>query len=122
MLERDRAPHSRPGAIPVEVQAEVLRLGQENPAWSGERIRRELAAQGGVGMPAQSTIDAIRRRARIVSPGAGLIAGAPNDVWSLRVGPVTVSAGLNHRGFVLRDEASGFVLTAEVGAKRGVAM
>ena len=60
--DRSRRPHHSPGITPPEVEAAVLALRQENPAWGGRKLHHALARQGMVQPPAPSTITAILRR------------------------------------------------------------
>lgn len=119
LLERDRAPRSHPRRTAPEIEALVAELGAEQPEWTSGRLREALAERGVEPLPALTTIDAIRRRADGDDPARRGDRPAPNDVWQLHVGPVTVSAGLNHRAYVLRDRATGFVLAAEIVPERG---
>ncbi len=119
LLERDRAPRSHPRRTPPEVEALVVELLARHPDWNSARLREELTARGIDPVPALTTIDAILRRAEGDDPAHREGRAAPNDVWQLMIGPVTVSAGLNHRAYILRDRATGFVLAAEVVPERG---
>ncbi len=118
LLERDRVPRSHPQRTAPEIERRVGELLVEYPEWTNGRVRRELESEGVDPAPAITTIEAMRRR---MAQGEGGVRAAPNDAWVLEMGPVTVSGGLNHRAYVLRDRATGFVLAADVLADRGEA-
>ena len=61
--DHSRRPHGSPGITPAAVEAAVLALRLENPAWGGRKLHHALARQGVVEpLPAPSTITAILRR------------------------------------------------------------
>src|SRR3954465_1842989 len=66
--DRSRRPHTSPGITPPAVEAAVLALRQENPAWGGRKLHHALARQGMVQPPAPSTITAILRRHDLLPP------------------------------------------------------
>lgn len=119
LLERDRVPRSHPRRTPPEIEALVAELASRHPEWSVARLRAELEIRELEPVPAPTTLEAILRRRAGHDPSSGSRRAAPNDVWEMWIGPVTVSAGLNHRAYVLRDRATGFVLAADVKAERG---
>ena len=115
LLERDRKPHSHPRRTAPEIEKLVGDWLAKYPQWTNGRLRRELMREEVDPLPAITTIEAIRRRlTKSDTEGSA----APNDGWGLAIGPVTVSGGLNHRAYVLRDRATGFVLAAEVVPER----
>lgn len=124
LLEKDRVPRSHPRRTAGEIEAVVGEIHALHPAWKGGSIRTALRERGIEPLPAVTTIDAICRRldeARAAGGANLTMKGrpAPNDVWELSLGPVSPSAGINHRAVVLRDVATDFVLGAEVVAERG---
>jgi len=116
LLERDRKPRSHPHRTAPEIEKLVGDWLAKYPNWTNGRLCRELAQHEVDPLPAITTIEAIRRR---VTNSAADGHAAPNDGWVLAIGPVTVSGGLNHRAYVLRDRATDFVLAAEVVPERG---
>jgi len=85
-----RAPRSSPTRTPVEVEAKVLEVREEHPAWGGRKIRRRLIDLGNVEVPAPATItDILHRYNKIVpaEPHAGgfvsFEADKPNDMWQM---------------------------------------
>jgi hypothetical protein len=120
LMERDRSPRSHPDRTAAEVEQLVTDWAVTQPDWTLGRMRRELAQRGVNPVPAWTTLQAIQRR--MGGPDradAAAERAAPNDTWTVRAGPTTVSGGLNHRAFVIEDEATRFVLVAEVIAERG---
>jgi transposase InsO family protein len=115
--DRSRRPHHSPGITPAAVEAAVVALRQENPAWGGRKLHHALARQGVVQPPAPSTITAILRRHELLPPQPPPRAfvrfahAAPNDLWQLDF--------MGHRGLdqgrvhplTLLDDHSRFALT-----------
>src|SRR5262245_51361628 len=50
--DRSRRPHHSPGRTPAAVEAAVVALRQENPAWGGRKLHHALAREGMVPPPA----------------------------------------------------------------------
>jgi transposase InsO family protein len=120
--ERSRRPRTSPDRTAEELEARVLAVRAEHPAWGGRKIRRVLENQGVAGTPAASTITAILRRAgKLDGPGAGERRAwtrfeheAPNDLWQMDFkGHVPLEAGRCHPLTVL-DDHSRYAL--EIGA------
>jgi transposase InsO family protein len=118
LADRSRRPASSPGRSPGPVEAEVLRLRDENPAWGGRKLRRRLIDMGR-DAPAASTITAmLRRRGRLAdapapAPFVRFEADAPNRLWQMDFkGHFAVAAGRCHPLTVL-DDHSRFALAVE---------
>ena len=62
LVERPRRPHRSPRRTPPSVEAAVLRLRDEHPAWGGRKLRARLRRLGHIAVPSASTITAILRR------------------------------------------------------------
>jgi transposase InsO family protein len=108
LADRSRRPHRSPGITPPAVEAAVVALRREHPAWGGRKLHHALARQGMVEpIPAPSTITAILRRHGLLPPDPVPRAvmrfahPASNDLWQLdfmghrplargRVHPLTV--------------------------------
>jgi len=95
LRDRSRAPHRHPNQTPVEVEAAILRVRKAHPTWGSKKIlavlERDWVADE---LPARSTVDAVLKRAGVVSPrrcrarrqasGPPVVqALGPNDVWSI---------------------------------------
>jgi transposase InsO family protein len=83
-----RRPHESPGRVADVLEAAVLRVRDEHPAWGARKILHFLA-RGGWTMPAASTVHAIlARHDRITTPGPQPAKGrfelpAPNLIWQM---------------------------------------
>jgi transposase InsO family protein len=118
---RARRPASSPGRTEPQLEARVLAVRAEHPAWGGRKIRRVLQDQG-LAAPAASTITGILRRAgRLDGPGAGEARDwtrfehpQPNDLWQMDFkGHFALEAGRCHPLTIL-DDHSRYAL--EIGA------
>ena len=87
LADRSRRPSTSPGLCPAEVEAAVLRLRDEHPAWGGRKLRARLIADGTAGVPAASTVTAIlRRHGRLDHahrPFVRFECEAPNQLWQM---------------------------------------
>lgn len=117
--DRPRRPSASPGRTPGAVEAEVLRLRDEHPAWGGRKLRARLIALGRGGVPAASTITAILRRGGRLAPGPAPAAAvrfehdAPNRLWQMDFkGHFATARGRCHPLTVL-DDHSRFALGLE---------
>ena len=114
LADRSRRPSTSPGTCPGEVEAAVLRLRDEHPAWGGRKLRACLIADGTTGVPAASTITAILRRHGRLDPAAAtdhrpfvrFEHAAPNQLWQMDFkGHFTTDAGRCHPLTVLDDHS-----------------
>jgi transposase InsO family protein len=85
-----RAPRSSPTRTSDIVEAKVLEVREEHPAWGGRKIRRRLLDLGNVDVPAPATITDILHRHNKIAPGepqaGGFVsfeADNPNDMWQM---------------------------------------
>ncbi|MDO9471433.1 MAG: IS481 family transposase, partial [Caulobacter sp.] len=122
LADRPRRPLSSPGRTTGEVEALVLAVRRDHPAWGGRKIRKVLEVDGLADPPSASTITAILRR-------HGLLDGAraglprdfirfehpqPNDLWQMDFkGHIGMEEGRCHPLTVL-DDHSRYAL--EIGA------
>ncbi len=95
LADVSRAPKTHPNQSPPAVEAAVLRIRKAHPTWGSKKILATLDRERpGEGWPARSTIDAILKRAGVVTPRGRrrrrqpaarplVEAVAPNDVWSM---------------------------------------
>jgi len=122
LADRSRRPLSSPGRTADAVEALVLAVRREHPAWGGRKIHRVLEVDGLADPPSASTITQILRR-------HGLLEGAragrprdfvrfehpePNDLWQMDFkGHIGLAEGRCHPLTVL-DDHSRYAL--EIGA------
>ena len=69
LLDRSRRPQFSPVQTPAEVQAAVVDLRREHPAWGGRKISRRLQDLGQVTV-APSTVSSILHRHGLIAPQA----------------------------------------------------
>jgi transposase InsO family protein len=90
LLERSRRPLDSPGRSSAELEAQVLAVRVEHPAWGGRKIAKVLE-RSGVAPPSASTITEILRRHGALTGAAAGGARAfvrfehpePNDLWQM---------------------------------------
>ena len=104
LADRSHRPLTMPRHTSPEVEAQVLALRAEHPAWGGRKLRARLLALGVASVPAASTITDILHRADAVPPRtAGPATGRdwqrfehpyPNALWQMDFkGHVPLAAG-----------------------------
>jgi transposase InsO family protein len=117
---RSRRPLTSPERTPGEVEAAVLAVRAEHPAWGGRKIAAVLRRRG-LAAPSPSTITQILRRHGVelgVFGGgeAGFIRfehPAPNDLWQMDFkGHVAMRSGRLHPLTVLDDHSRFCVVLA----------
>jgi transposase InsO family protein len=120
--ERSRRPHASPKQTSAEIEARVLAVRADHPAWGGRKIRKVLERTGLAQPPSPSTITQIlRRHGQLDGPGAGALRSwtrfehaAPNDLWQMDFkGHFALGEGRCHPLTVL-DDHSRYAL--EIGA------
>jgi transposase InsO family protein len=89
LADRCRRPHSSPSRTEAAIEARILAVRDEHPAWGARKIARCLERDG-IACPAHSTVhEILRRHGRIVPPVGGPVAGqrfekpAPNLLWQM---------------------------------------
>src|SRR5262245_36443197 len=88
LLDRSRRPLSSPSQTAAEVEAAVLAVRQENPAWGGRKIAASLERRG-LSAPSPSTVTEILKRngQPMVAPGRKTWKrfehGEPNALWQM---------------------------------------
>ena len=87
--DRSRRPHASPGRSPAAVEAAVLAVRDQHPAWGARKIHAVLSGKLS-GLPCASTIHAVlHRHDRIVPPPGGARATGrferqePNELWQM---------------------------------------
>jgi transposase InsO family protein len=121
LSDRSRRPGASPSRTPAAIEAAVLAVRHDHPAWGGRKIRRVLEVDGSAA-PAASTITAILRRAGCLDgPRSGeprtharFEHPAPNDLWQMDFkGHFALASGRCHPLTVI-DDHSRYAL--EIGA------
>jgi len=90
LADQSRRPHTSPGRSEAAIEAAVLVVRDEHPAWGARKIASCLAREG-VEAPAVSTVHAILRRHGRIVPPAGTPGQpyrrfemeAPNQLWQM---------------------------------------
>lgn len=113
LAERSRRPLGSPRSSSAEVEAKIVKLRQQHPAWGARKLQHRLKVLG-VAVPAVSTVHAILVRQGCIVAGAS--AGhqpwqrfehaAPNDLWQMDFkGHVAMRQGRCHPLTVLDDHS-----------------
>jgi transposase InsO family protein len=90
LRDRSRCPHSSPGRTPPAVEAQVIALRAQHPAWGGRKIAHVLARDAGVTI-ASTTVNWVLKRHGLISAAASEAAtpwhrfehAAPNSLWQV---------------------------------------
>lgn len=113
LSDRSRRPQTTPRRCAAHVEAEVVKLRAQHPAWGARKLARRLEVLGHA-MPAVSTVHAVLRRHDLISPAASQAArpwqrfehAAPNDLWQMDFkGHVPMLRGRCHPLTVLDDHS-----------------
>lgn len=91
LQDRSRRPRSSPGQTPAQIEAAVVALRQQHPAWGGRKLRRVLEREGLHGVPATSTITGILHRHGLIDEAESRKHTAftrferaePNELWQM---------------------------------------
>jgi transposase InsO family protein len=114
LADRHRRPANSPARCGASVEAEVLRLRGEHPAWGGRKLRASLLAGGARDLPSASTITAILRRNGQLAAAPAAAVGkwirfeqdAPNRLWQMDFkGHFAIAGGRCHPLTVLDDHS-----------------
>lgn len=70
LADRPRRPLNSPERTSEDLEALVVALRREHPAWGGRKISRRLSDLGHVGAPAPSTVTSILHRHGLIDPEA----------------------------------------------------
>lgn len=89
MTDRSRAPHTVPGRIPADVEAEIVRMRRLYPALGAVKLRRIMQNAGNINLPCARTFNNIFARHGLIEPEASQAATpyqrfekvAPNEMW-----------------------------------------
>jgi len=124
LVDRSRRPHTSPGRTSAAMEARILALREEHPAWGGRKLRQRLRDLGVRDVPRESTItEVLRRHGRLDGAEAAkhmafirFEHAAPNDLWQMDFkGHFALRAGRCHPLTVL-DDHSRFALALEACA------
>ena len=91
LRDRSRRPKTMRCPTPPQVEARVVALRREHPAWGGRKLHHVLKREGCDPLPAASTITAILHRHGLIAPEASAAAGPcqrfqreqPNELWQM---------------------------------------
>jgi transposase InsO family protein len=129
LQDRSRRPLSSPWRTRDDVEARVLAVRREHPAWGGRKIRKVLELEGLQPPPSASTITAILERNGLLSgPRAGERRAfqrfehpAPNDLWQMDFkGHFRMRQGRCHPLTVLDDHSRYALLIGACANEQGV--
>ncbi|MDQ2654382.1 MAG: helix-turn-helix domain-containing protein [Chloroflexota bacterium] len=67
LADRSRRPHTSPRQTTADLEAQVLALRTQHPAWGGRKLHHRLVAAGVADVPAPSTITDVLRRAGMLA-------------------------------------------------------
>ncbi len=70
LVDRSRRPRRLRAPTPAEVQAAVVALRRDHPAWGGRKIKRRLEDLGHADIPAASTVTKVLHRHGLIDPAA----------------------------------------------------
>jgi len=113
--DRSRRPRESPTRTAAAVEAKVVLLRQEHPAWGARKLRRRLEALGEPGLPAPSTMTEILRRNGCLDADAAVKHKAfirfehprPNGLWQMDFkGHVAMRAGGRCHPLTVLDDHS----------------
>ena len=121
--DRSRRPHSSPSRTEAAIEAHILAVRDEHPAWGARKIARCLERDG-IACPAYSTVhEILRRHGRIVPPVGGPVADqrfekpAPNLLWQMDFkGHVPLADGNRCHPLTVIDDHSRYDLCLEACA------
>jgi transposase InsO family protein len=112
--DRSRRPHQAPGRTPASLEAALVALRHEHPAWGARKLRRRLQTLGEAPVPACSTVTAILHRHGLIAPeGPGgrhawvrFEHPVPNSLWQMDFkGSFRTLAGRCHPLGILDDHS-----------------
>jgi transposase InsO family protein len=113
LSERSRRPLSSPRRASAEIEAAVLAVRGEHPAWGGRKIAKVVERRG-LAAPAPSTVTGILRRHGVelgvfgggAAPFIRFEHPSPNDLWQMDFkGHVPLRSGRLHPLTVLDDHS-----------------
>ena len=114
LADQSRRPHKSPQQTVESLEAEVVALRREHPAWGGRKLQRRLRDLGKTDLPAPSTITNILHRHDLIRPEESqqrepwqrFARSAPNQLWQLDFkGHFPLSSGRCHPLTMLDDHS-----------------
>lgn len=89
--DQSRRPKNSPGQTSSSIEAVVIEVRKEHPAWGGRKIRRVMQNRGCSEIPSASTITAILRRNEQIDPKEAqkhqpfkrFVREHPNELWQM---------------------------------------
>jgi transposase InsO family protein len=124
LVDRSRKPHQSPARTSPTIEAAVLAVRTEHPAWGARKIRARLLTLGRSELPQPSTITEILRRHHCIDPRESIKHrpfirfehDAPNRLWQMDFkGHFALRSGRCHPLTVL-DDHSRFALALKACA------
>lgn len=125
LSDRSRRPQGMPTRCAPEVEARIVGLRSQHPAWGARKLARRLQVLG-YAMPAVSTVHAVLRRHGLITPAASQAATpwqrfehpAPNDLWQMDFkGHFAMDEGRCHPLTVLDDHSRYALVLQACGAQ-----
>lgn len=119
LADRSRRPHRSPERTGEQVEAAILALRKQHPAWGARKLRARLAALGHKDLPAASTVHSILQRAGLVCPEEAakhqpfqrFEHPEPNDLWQMDFkGHFALTSGARCHPLTVLDDHSRFSL------------
>jgi len=114
LADRSRRPKMSPKRTTQGMEAEVIRIRSNHPAWGGRKIAARLAVLGREDVPAPSTITAVLKRHGCIDPSESrkrqrwqsFAADVPNELWQMDIkGHFEAAKGRCHPLTVLDDHS-----------------
>ena len=68
LCDQSRRPHQQPSKTAEEIEAKIIQMRIEHPAWGGRTIRAALEAAGVEGLPSDKTCCNILKRNNLIDP------------------------------------------------------
>lgn len=116
---RSRRPRQSPARTAPELEARIVQLRQQYPAWGGRKLARVLRDQGLPAAPAPSTVTAILHRHGLIDPAQTAAHApwqrfehaAPNALWQMDFkGHVALGTSGRCHPLTVLDDHSRFAL------------
>ena len=129
LADRSRRPHASPRHTTAAVEALVVGLRDDHPAWGGRKITARLRALGHDKVPSPSTVTGIlRRHGRLTAPERSTHAWrrferpVPNQLWQMDFKghvPLGQGSGRLHPLTVLDDHSRYCLVLGACGDEQG---